>query len=105
MLTADHAAEAMGVPQPTPYLLAGKTAVDFRRGVNFAVGGGTALDPGFFEGRGLKIFVPVSLRNQTAWFKNALQLLGSVHGNSPCLILLARVSMYRHAYETLEKPT
>ena len=90
MLTADHAAEAMGVPQPTPYLLAGKTAVDFRRGVNFAVGGGTALDPIFFEGRGLKIFVPV-------WFKNALQRLGSVHGNSPCLILLARVSMYRHA--------
>lgn len=97
MLTADHAAEAMGVPQPTPYLLAGKTAADFRRGVNFAVGGGTALDPGFFEDRGLKIFVPVSLRNQTAWFKNALQRLGSVHGNSPCLILLARVSMYRHA--------
>jgi hypothetical protein len=82
-----HAAEAMAVPQPTPYLLAGKTAADFRPGVNFAVGGGTALDPAFFEGRGLKVFVPVSLRNQTAWFKNVLQRLGSVHGNSSCLML------------------
>jgi hypothetical protein len=73
-----HAAEALGVPQPTPYL-AGKTAADFRPGVNFAVGGGTALDAAFFEGR---VFVPVSLRNQTRWFKNVLQRLGSVHGKS-----------------------
>ncbi|RLN17347.1 GDSL esterase/lipase [Panicum miliaceum] len=74
----DFIAEALGVPQPTPYL-AGKTTADFRRGVNFAVGGGTALDPAFFEGRGLKLFVPVSLRNQTSWFKNVLERLGSVH--------------------------
>ncbi|CAN6311257.1 unnamed protein product [Urochloa humidicola] len=74
----DFIAEALGVPQPTPYL-AGKTAADFRHGVNFAVGGGTALDPAFFEGRGLKLFVPVSLRNQTSWFQNVLRCLGSVH--------------------------
>ncbi|CAN6299537.1 unnamed protein product [Urochloa humidicola] len=74
----DFIAEALGVPQPTPYLV-GKTAADFRRGVNFAVGGGTALDPAFFEGKGLKLFVPVSLRNQTSWFKNVMQRLGSVH--------------------------
>ncbi|CAL4941653.1 unnamed protein product [Urochloa decumbens] len=74
----DFIAEALGVPEPTPYLN-GKTAADFRRGVNFAVGGGTALDPAFFEGRGLKLFVPVSLRNQTSWFQNVMQRLGSVH--------------------------
>nr|CAB3494812.1 unnamed protein product [Digitaria exilis] len=51
----DFIAEALGVPQPTRYL-DGKTAEDFRRGVNFAVGGGTALDPAFFQARGLKLF-------------------------------------------------
>ncbi|GJN40619.1 hypothetical protein PR202_gb29863 [Eleusine coracana subsp. coracana] len=60
-----------------PYL-SGKTAADFRRGVNFAVGGATALDLEFFASRRLKTFVPVSLRNQTSWFSNVLQHLGSV---------------------------
>ncbi|XP_062200489.1 GDSL esterase/lipase At1g28600-like [Phragmites australis] len=77
-LVIDFLVEALGVPQPTPYL-AGKTAAGFLRGVNFAVGGATALDPEFFESRGLKPFVPVSLRNETSWFKNVLQLLGPVH--------------------------
>jgi phospholipase/lecithinase/hemolysin len=72
-----HAVEALGVPHPTPYL-AGKAAADFRRGANFAVGGATALDLNFFESRGLTPFVPVSLDNQTSWFKNVLHLLGSV---------------------------
>ncbi|CAN6299536.1 unnamed protein product [Urochloa humidicola] len=75
-LVVDFVVEALGVPHPTPYL-AGKTAADFRRGVNFAVGGATALDVHFFESRGLTTFVPVSLNNQTTWFKNVLQLLGS----------------------------
>ncbi|CAL4924783.1 unnamed protein product [Urochloa decumbens] len=74
----DFIAEALGVPEPTPYLN-GKTAAEFRRGVNFAVGGGTALDPAFFESRGLKLFVPVSLRNQTSWFQNVMRRLGTVH--------------------------
>ncbi|XP_062205830.1 GDSL esterase/lipase At1g28590-like [Phragmites australis] len=78
-LVVDFFVEALRVPHPTPYL-AGKMAADFRRGVNFAVGGATALDPEFFESKGLKPFVPVSLRNQTSWFRNVLQLLGSVHG-------------------------
>jgi hypothetical protein len=69
------------VPQPTPYL-AGATATgaDFRRGVNFAFGGATALDLHFFVSRGLGSFVPVSLRNQTVWFHNVLRLLGSARG-------------------------
>ncbi|CAN6324065.1 unnamed protein product [Urochloa humidicola] len=72
----DFIVEALGVPHPMPYL-AGKAAADFRRGVNFAVGGATALDQRFFESRGLTTFVPVSLDNQTTWFNNVLQLLGS----------------------------
>ncbi|KAF8723308.1 hypothetical protein HU200_021829 [Digitaria exilis] len=71
------AVEALGVPHPTPYL-AGKTAADFSRGVNFAVGGATALDVQFFQSRELKPFVPISLDNQTSWFNNVLELLGSV---------------------------
>ncbi|XP_066387171.1 GDSL esterase/lipase At1g28590-like isoform X2 [Miscanthus floridulus] len=75
-LVIDFLVEALGVPHPTPYL-AGKTAADFRRGVNFAFGGATALDLHFFESRGLGSFVPVSLRNQTVWFNDVLRLLGA----------------------------
>ncbi|XP_047069191.1 GDSL esterase/lipase At1g28590-like [Lolium rigidum] len=77
-LVIDFIVEALGLPNPRPYL-AGKSAGDFRRGVNFAVGGSTALGPDFFDSRGLKPFVPVSFTNQTSWFKDVLQLLGSVH--------------------------
>lgn len=70
------AVEALGVPHPTPYL-AGKTAADFRRGVNFAFGGATALDLHFFESRGLMSFVPVSLRNQTVWFNDVVRRVGA----------------------------
>ncbi|XP_037457226.1 GDSL esterase/lipase At1g28600-like [Triticum dicoccoides] len=72
----DFIVEALGMPSPKPYF-AGKTAADFRRGVNFAYGGSTALGPEFFLSRGLRSFVPVSLANQTAWFKNVVQLAGS----------------------------
>uniref|UniRef100_A0A0E0BA19 GDSL esterase/lipase n=1 Tax=Oryza glumipatula TaxID=40148 RepID=A0A0E0BA19_9ORYZ len=67
---------ALGLPEPTPYL-AGKTAADFRRGVNFAVGGATALDPAFLKSRGMTSSVPVSLSNETRWFQDVLQLLGA----------------------------
>uniref|UniRef100_A0ACD5ZGJ6 Uncharacterized protein n=1 Tax=Avena sativa TaxID=4498 RepID=A0ACD5ZGJ6_AVESA len=78
-LVIDFIVEALGIPNPRPYLAGGKSAGDFRRGVNFAVGGATALGPDFFSSRGLKPFVPVSFINQTSWFKNVLHLLGSVH--------------------------
>lgn len=86
------AVEALGVPHPMPYL-AGKTAEDFRRGVNFAVGGSTALGPEFFESRGLNHLVPVSLGNQTSWSKKVMQLLGSVHGK-----YFTDCSVYQHIY-------
>uniref|UniRef100_A0A0E0M7A5 Esterase n=1 Tax=Oryza punctata TaxID=4537 RepID=A0A0E0M7A5_ORYPU len=68
--------EALRLPEPTPYL-AGKTAADFRRGVNFAVGGATALDPAFLKSRGITSFVPVSLSNETRWFEDVLHLLAA----------------------------
>ncbi|CAM0902242.1 unnamed protein product [Alopecurus aequalis] len=77
-LVIDFIVEALGISNPRPYL-AGKSAEDFRRGVNFAVGGATALGRDFFSSRGIKPFVPVSFTNQTSWFKKVVQLLGSVH--------------------------
>uniref|UniRef100_A0A0D9XJB2 GDSL esterase/lipase n=1 Tax=Leersia perrieri TaxID=77586 RepID=A0A0D9XJB2_9ORYZ len=75
-LVIDFIVKGLGLPEPTPYL-AGKTAADFQLGVNFAVGGSTALDPAFLKARGVTSFVPVSLSNETRWFDNALQLLGA----------------------------
>uniref|UniRef100_A0A0D3HD97 GDSL esterase/lipase n=1 Tax=Oryza barthii TaxID=65489 RepID=A0A0D3HD97_9ORYZ len=75
-LVIDFLVKALGLPEPTPYL-AGKTAADFRRGVNFAVGGATALDPAFLKSRGMTSSVPVSLSNETRWFQDVLQLLGA----------------------------
>lgn len=70
------AVQGLRVPQPTPYL-AGKTADDFLHGANFAVGGATALDPEFLKSTDIVSLVPVSLSNETSWFGNVLQLLGS----------------------------
>ncbi|KAL6883405.1 hypothetical protein ACP4OV_010819 [Aristida adscensionis] len=72
----DFLVEELKLPQPTPYL-AGRTAADFQNGVNFAVGGATALEPAFLESQGVKTFVPVSLNNETRWFENVVQQLGS----------------------------
>uniref|UniRef100_A0A0D9XJB6 GDSL esterase/lipase n=1 Tax=Leersia perrieri TaxID=77586 RepID=A0A0D9XJB6_9ORYZ len=75
-LAIDFIAEALELPHLTPYL-AGESAGDFRHGANFAVGGATANDAGFFERRGLKSSVPVSLATEMAWFKELLQHLAS----------------------------
>ncbi|KAM0900161.1 hypothetical protein ACQ4PT_020862 [Festuca glaucescens] len=75
-LVIDFIVESLGLPQPTPYL-AGSTANDFQQGVNFAVGGATALDMAFLETKGIKSFVPISLSNQTTWFNGVLKLLAS----------------------------
>ncbi|CAN6318582.1 unnamed protein product [Urochloa humidicola] len=78
-IITDFLVEKLKVPLPTPYL-AGRTAADFLNGSTFAVGGATALDPAFLEASwGLKSFVPVSLSNETRWFKNVLQLLAKSH--------------------------
>uniref|UniRef100_A0A0D9XJB5 Esterase n=1 Tax=Leersia perrieri TaxID=77586 RepID=A0A0D9XJB5_9ORYZ len=95
-LALDFLVEALRLPHPAPYIAAvaggGKTAGEFRHGVNFAVGGSTALSPEFYEGRGLKPFVPVSLANQTVWFQQVVRLLGSssVHGSKKHFIKVDR---------------
>ncbi|GJN20499.1 hypothetical protein PR202_gb07884 [Eleusine coracana subsp. coracana] len=74
-----QAVEKLKVPQPLPYL-AGKTAADFVNGVNFAISGATVLEPEFLRSKGLMVFVPVSLINETNWFKHVVRLLSpSVH--------------------------
>ena len=64
-----HAAQAFGLPLLPPYLQSqGK---DVRQGVNFAVGGATAMDPPFFEeiGASDKLWTNLSLSVQLGWFQ------------------------------------
>uniref|UniRef100_A0ACD6AN83 Uncharacterized protein n=1 Tax=Avena sativa TaxID=4498 RepID=A0ACD6AN83_AVESA len=75
-LVIDFIVDSLRLPQPTPYL-AGSTASEFRQGVNFAVGGATALDMAFLESKGITSFVPVFLTNQTTWFNRVLQILAA----------------------------
>jgi hypothetical protein len=62
------AAQAFGLPLLQPYLSRGQ---DVRQGVNFAVGGATAMDPSFFEGIGAsdKLWTNLSLSVQLDWFE------------------------------------
>lgn len=63
------AAQAFGLPLLQPYLQSkGK---DLRQGVNFAVGGATAMGPPFFEGIGAsdKLWTNLSLSVQLDWFE------------------------------------
>uniref|UniRef100_A0A453EE91 GDSL esterase/lipase n=1 Tax=Aegilops tauschii subsp. strangulata TaxID=200361 RepID=A0A453EE91_AEGTS len=70
------AAQAFGLPLLQPYLSRGK---DVRQGVNFAVGGATAMDPPFFEGIGAsdKLWTNLSLSVQLDWFEKLKPLLCS----------------------------
>jgi hypothetical protein len=64
-----RAAQAFGLPLLPPYLQSkGK---DLRRGVNFAVGGATAMDPPFFQeiGASDKLWTNLSLSVQLGWFE------------------------------------
>uniref|UniRef100_A0ACD5VKR3 Uncharacterized protein n=1 Tax=Avena sativa TaxID=4498 RepID=A0ACD5VKR3_AVESA len=67
-LVVDFLAQAFGLPLLQPYLSRGK---DVRQGVNFAVGGATAMDPPFFEGIGAsdKLWTNLSLSVQLDWFE------------------------------------
>ncbi|KAF7021782.1 hypothetical protein CFC21_034674 [Triticum aestivum] len=66
-LVVDFLAQAFGLPLLQPYLSRGE---DVRQGVNFAVGGATAMDPPFFEGIGAsdKLWTNLSLSVQLDWF-------------------------------------
>lgn len=73
-----YAAEALGLPFVPPSL-GGGSGVDGRKfpsGVNFAVGGATALDSDFFRKRGMKVTTTnYTLSVQMGWFKQLLPSL------------------------------
>ncbi|XP_071708886.1 GDSL esterase/lipase At1g28580-like [Rutidosis leptorrhynchoides] len=82
-LIIDFLAESLGLPLVPPFLHDKDidNAVAFRQGVNFAVGGASALDPSvLLEAKGLvNPTTNVSLRVQLEWFK---QSLPSICGNA-----------------------
>ncbi|KAI3964555.1 hypothetical protein MKW92_025406 [Papaver armeniacum] len=68
----DFIAQAVGLPLLPPYL--GSSNKDLRHGVNFAVGGATALDSSFFEERNITV-ANDSLGVQLEWFRKLLPSL------------------------------
>ncbi|ONK69221.1 uncharacterized protein A4U43_C05F20600 [Asparagus officinalis] len=74
----DFIAEAMGLPHVRP-VLGGLRDRVFPHGVNFAVGGATAVESGFFSERGIEAGVNFSLDVQIEWFKQLLPSLCSFH--------------------------
>ncbi|KAI3926838.1 hypothetical protein MKW92_021616 [Papaver armeniacum] len=69
----DFIAQAVGLPLLPPYL--GSSNKDLRHGVNFAVGGATALDSSFFEERNITVVTNDSLGVQLEWFRKLLPSL------------------------------
>ncbi|KAJ6814430.1 GDSL esterase/lipase-like [Iris pallida] len=86
----DFVAEAMGLPFVPPFLGGPDGGADgFRRGVNFAVAGATALDNGFFREKGLDVdWTNCSLSVQLDWFKQLLPSLCTP--GSECTDILGR---------------
>ncbi|KAL4019573.1 hypothetical protein IC575_018325 [Cucumis melo] len=83
-LVLDFLAMSLGLPPVQPYqgVEKGITAEDFQKGLNFAVGGATALDLSFFEQRGIPNLPPTvdSLGNQ---FNSFNQSYSSICTSSP----------------------
>ncbi|KAL0353002.1 UNVERIFIED_CONTAM: GDSL esterase/lipase [Sesamum angustifolium] len=98
-LVIDFIAESLGLPLVEPYAAWKITAEkdwSSTKGVNFAVGGATALDPMFFDKRGIQnLATNASLGIQLDWFKqflaripdgrkflkSSLILMGEIGGN------------------------
>ncbi|CAH8353514.1 unnamed protein product [Eruca vesicaria subsp. sativa] len=76
----DFIAEFLGFPLVPPFY--GSQNANFENGVNFAVGGATALERSFIEERGIHFaYTNVSLGVQLKSFKDALpKLCGSPSG-------------------------
>ncbi|KAH0719906.1 hypothetical protein KY284_004936, partial [Solanum tuberosum] len=70
-LIINFIAESLGIPL-VPAYLGGKDNVKFTQGVNFAVGGSTALDPAYLSNKGVKTTTNASLVAQLGWFKEML---------------------------------
>ncbi|XP_009765841.1 GDSL esterase/lipase At1g28610-like [Nicotiana sylvestris] len=72
-LVIDFIAESLGLPLVPPYL--GGKDENFKQGVNFAVGGATALDYAYLFEKGVRPDNNVSLGTQLSWFKEMLSSL------------------------------
>ncbi|BAT87162.1 hypothetical protein VIGAN_05050400 [Vigna angularis var. angularis] len=70
-LIIDFIAEALGLPLVKAY----KEKKNAEGGTNFAVIGATALEPSFFEQRGISLPTNYSLTDQLNWFKELLPSL------------------------------
>ncbi|XP_042390557.1 GDSL esterase/lipase At1g28600-like [Zingiber officinale] len=103
-LMIDFIAQGLGLPLVPPYL-GGGSGEDFRKGVNFAVAGATALDLSFFRAKGIQAtWTDRSLHVQIGLFK---QLLPSIFpGHDPkdvlnsSLILMGEIggNDYNHPF-------
>ncbi|MCL7048984.1 hypothetical protein MKW94_024967 [Papaver nudicaule] len=71
-LVIDFIAQLLGLPLLPPYLGSGK---NFQQGVNFAVGGATALDVSFFDDNGISYNTKYTLGVQLGWFKKLVPSL------------------------------
>ncbi|XP_039115761.1 GDSL esterase/lipase At1g28600-like [Dioscorea cayenensis subsp. rotundata] len=99
-LIIDFIAEGAGLPYLVPFLQGENKHQDFKKGINFAVVGATALKTDFFQSKGITLpMTNYSLSFQTQWFKrllpslcssdsecknmlgNALFLMGEIGGN------------------------
>ncbi|XP_011623529.1 GDSL esterase/lipase At5g45910 [Amborella trichopoda] len=75
-LVVDFFAQALGVPLLPPYLSTLDGGDDFSKGVNFAVGGATALDSSYFISKGFEQhWTNYSLGVQLEWFHQLLPSL------------------------------
>ncbi|XP_020528272.1 GDSL esterase/lipase At5g45910-like [Amborella trichopoda] len=77
-LIVDFFAEALGLPLLPPYLSKTHRKKDFRKGVNFAVAGATALQKSYLDRMGILNFVTnqdFSLGVQLNWFEQLLPSL------------------------------
>ncbi|CAJ1961864.1 unnamed protein product [Sphenostylis stenocarpa] len=74
-LIIDFIAESLGLAMVKPYLGIKMKGWDKKGGANFAVIGATALEPRFFEERGVSIATNDSLTAQLNWFKELLPAL------------------------------
>ncbi|KOM53702.1 hypothetical protein LR48_Vigan09g236100 [Vigna angularis] len=83
-----HIAEALGLPLVKAY----KEKKNAEGGTNFAVIGATALEPSFFEQRGISLPTNHSLTDQLNWFKELLPSLCNYSTGKFSLFFLSHLS-------------
>ncbi|MCL7022614.1 hypothetical protein MKW94_021273 [Papaver nudicaule] len=103
-LVIDFIAKSVGLPLVPPYLAS--NGKNLRQGVNFAVGGATALDASFFEERNVSVPKNASLKIQLEWFKQHLSSVCNPSSNDcreflkTSLILMGEIGTndYNHPF-------